>query len=308
MYICLFVDSFIVPLCHALPLSYGLCYTGIVKSSFLSIGRALVALLVFLFLVPSRPAIAQGDVFCSVSFGPCSQSSLNCDQGYVPPCQSGDCCLEYYLQNSTCPFTLPCILPPQNTPTPQPSPVQTPGPQNCAGPFGTYCGPGMPCRADQTCNTSNPVGVPAPCFGICVSATVQPTQPPGGPPGAVVGGKLEEVCDFVPENTPQRNDCVNCFSQGKSWTAIGCISTNPTGSDGFITTLLRFGTGIAGGIAFFLILLGGFQILTSAGNPERLHAGQELVGSAVGGLLLIIFSLFLLRLIGFTILKIPGFG
>jgi hypothetical protein len=115
------------------------------------------------------------------------------------------------------------------------------------------------------------------------------------------------VCEFVTDPT-QQNACRGCFSQGKSWTAIGCISANPTGSDGFITTLLRFGTGIAGGIAFLLILLGGFQILTSAGNPERLHAGRELVGSAVGGLLLIIFSLFLLRLIGFTILRIPGFG
>jgi hypothetical protein len=254
----------------------------------------------------AQPAYGQGEVYCSVSFGPCASSTIQCDAGYVPPCQSGDCCLEYYQQNGTCPYTLPCVLPPQNTPTPQPSPIQTPGPQNCPGPYGTYCGPGMPCRSDQTCNTSNPIGVPTNCTGVCVSATIQPTQPPGGT-GA--GGNLEDVCDFIPDsNKDQKDNCVNCFKQGKSWTAIGCISTNPTGDDGFITVLLRFGTGIAGGIAFLLILFGGFQILTSAGNPERLHAGQELVGSAVGGLLLIIFSLFLLRLIGFTILRIPGFG
>lgn len=89
-----------------------------------------------------------------------------------------------------------------------------------------------------------------------------------------------------------------------AWTAIGCIPTNPTA---FISILLGFGVGIAGGIAFLLILLGGFQILTSTGNPEQLQAGRELVSSAVSGLLLIIFSVFLLKLIGVNILGIPGF-
>ena len=88
-------------------------------------------------------------------------------------------------------------------------------------------------------------------------------------------------------------------------TAIGCI---PTDFQGFIGKFLGLGIGIGGGIAFLLILFGGFQILMSAGNPEKLNAGKELVTSAITGLLLIIFSLFILRLIGFNILGIPGFG
>lgn len=89
-----------------------------------------------------------------------------------------------------------------------------------------------------------------------------------------------------------------------AWTALGCIPTDPSL---FIGKLLTFGVALAGGIAFLLILLGGFQILTSAGNPEQLQAGQELVSSAVSGLLLIIFSVFLLKLIGVDILGIPSF-
>ncbi len=89
-----------------------------------------------------------------------------------------------------------------------------------------------------------------------------------------------------------------------AWTAFGCIKTDP-GS--FVAEVLRVGIGIGGGIAFLLILFGGFQILTSAGNPEQLAAGRELVTSAITGLLLIIFSVFLLRLIGYNILGIPGF-
>ncbi len=87
-------------------------------------------------------------------------------------------------------------------------------------------------------------------------------------------------------------------------TAIGCVPTDPTT---LIFFLLKIGIGIAGGIAFLLILLGGFRILTSTGNPEKLNAGKELVGSAIAGLLLIIFSIFLLRTIGVDILGIPGF-
>lgn len=88
------------------------------------------------------------------------------------------------------------------------------------------------------------------------------------------------------------------------WTAIGCIPTNPTD---FIAYLLQFAIGIAGGIAFLLILFGGFQMMTSAGNPERLNSGKELVGSAITGLLLIVFSIVLLKIIGVDILGIPGF-
>ncbi len=88
-------------------------------------------------------------------------------------------------------------------------------------------------------------------------------------------------------------------------TALGCVPTDPSAFIGFILTI---GIGLAGGIAFLLILWGGFQILTSAGNPEQLNAGRELVSSAIAGLLLIIFSVFILRLIGVNILGIPGFG
>lgn len=117
-----------------------------------------------------------------------------------------------------------------------------------------------------------------------------------------------QVCDVVGDLN-QRTACVKCFEPpgggaAGAWTAIGCIPTDPSL---FIETLLRFAIGIAGGIAFLLILFGGFQMMTSAGNPERLNGGKELVSSAVTGLLLIIFSIFLLKVIGVDILGIPGF-
>lgn len=89
-------------------------------------------------------------------------------------------------------------------------------------------------------------------------------------------------------------------------TAVGCIPFGDT--TGFVGFVLRWAIGIGGGIAFLLILVAGFQIMSSSGDPERLKAGQELLTSAISGLLLLIFSVFILQLVGVQILNIPGFS
>lgn len=98
--------------------------------------------------------------------------------------------------------------------------------------------------------------------------------------------------------------CSNDSSNPGVATAIGCIHTNPAE---FAKDLLRFIIGISGGLAFLMMLLGAFQMLTSAGNPETLNAGKERLTSAVIGLLFVIFAVLLLQIIGAGILNIPGF-
>lgn len=88
-------------------------------------------------------------------------------------------------------------------------------------------------------------------------------------------------------------------------TAIGCIPTNPSE---FAQAVLKFVLGIGGGLAFLLMLLGAFQMLTSAGNPETLHAGKERFTDAIIGLLFIIFSILLLQIIGVDILGLRELG
>lgn len=88
-------------------------------------------------------------------------------------------------------------------------------------------------------------------------------------------------------------------------TAIGCIHTSPIE---FTKDFLKFIVAIGGGFAFLMMLLGAFQMLTSAGNPETLQAGRERLTSAVIGLLLVIFATLLMQIIGFDILGLPGFG
>lgn len=87
-------------------------------------------------------------------------------------------------------------------------------------------------------------------------------------------------------------------------TAIGCIRTSPAG---LTQDFLRFVIGIGGGLAFLMMLLGAFQMLTSAGNPEILNAGRQRLTNAIIGLLFIIFAILLLQIIGAGILNIPGF-
>lgn len=88
-------------------------------------------------------------------------------------------------------------------------------------------------------------------------------------------------------------------------TAIGCF---PVAPEHIITALLMLSLSIGGGIAFLLMVFGAFQMITSAGNPDSVKEGQERFQNAIIGLLFIIFSIFIMQLIGATILGIPGFS
>lgn len=92
-------------------------------------------------------------------------------------------------------------------------------------------------------------------------------------------------------------------------TAIGCIPImGDTGKYDFVNFVISWALGIGGGIAFLLIIYSGFMIMTASGNPERLQAGRELLTSAISGLILLIFSVFILKLIGVDILGLNQFG
>jgi len=99
----------------------------------------------------------------------------------------------------------------------------------------------------------------------------------------------------------------DCPAQTKLNTAIGCIPVLSSKEE-FLSFVLKWAVGIGGGIAFLLIIYAGFMIMTSAGNPERLKAGQELLTSAISGLILLIFSVVILKIIGVDILGLDNFG
>ena len=128
------------------------------------------------------------------------------------------------------------------------------------------------------------------------------TAPP--PAGPEPYPSLAPLCEQIPGQFLKV--CKDCIGQGKIWTAIGCLS--PDFGSFVSQQLLGFGVGIAGGIAFLYFLYGAFLFLTSQGNPEQIAHAREIIMSALLGLLLIIFSVFLLRVISVDILKLPGFS
>lgn len=92
-------------------------------------------------------------------------------------------------------------------------------------------------------------------------------------------------------------------------TAIGCVDALAKDNGvTFFGQILSWSVGIGGGIAFLLILYAGFMVTSSAGDPTRLKAGQELLTSAISGLILLIFSIFILKFIGVDILGLCKFG
>jgi len=99
------------------------------------------------------------------------------------------------------------------------------------------------------------------------------------------------------------SQCEDCFQQDKVWTALGCIPADP---EKLIKMFFPYLLGIGGTIAFGLIVFGGIQVMTSSGDPEKIKGGKELITSALTGLVFIILSLFLLKLIGVDILTLPG--
>lgn len=135
-----------------------------------------------------------------------------------------------------------------------------------------------------------------------------PTLPPlaTGQPTCDLCGWCNRTTNLTPP--PNHQTCQTCIAQPHGYyTVFGCFSTDPTAAP-FVRSILTLVVGMAGGIAFIAFLAGSATVLTSTGNPEKLNNGKETIISSLIGLLLIIFSIFLLRVVGVDILKIPGFG
>lgn len=118
---------------------------------------------------------------------------------------------------------------------------------------------------------------------------------------------VERLCQDYLEGSPENSRCVDCYAKKRGlWTGLGCIRISPAG---FIQdTLLGFGVGLAGIVAILCIIYSAVLLQTSGGSPERVKKAREYLTNCIIGLLIIIFSVFILRLVGVNIFQIPGFG
>jgi len=84
-------------------------------------------------------------------------------------------------------------------------------------------------------------------------------------------------------------------------TAIGCM---PIDLGDIVTKILTIGVELGGVAAIGLLAYGALTILTSAGEPEKLMNGREIITNALMGLALIVLSVFVLEFLGLDILGI----
>ncbi len=101
---------------------------------------------------------------------------------------------------------------------------------------------------------------------------------------------------------PGYDDNIGCT---KIRTAIGYVDTQ---ANEFVRWVLGFVLGISGGIVLIIIIVSGYRLMTSQGDPEKVKNARDQLTAAIVGLLFIIFSLVILQLITRDILQIPGFG
>ena len=115
--------------------------------------------------------------------------------------------------------------------------------------------------------------------------------------------EIREMCKkYLGMSNPKEFEaCDRCATSG-FWTGIGCI---PLSLGGFTEYIFTLGIGLGGIIALLCIIYSAFQMQASRGNPEKIKKAQELLTSCIMGLMLIIFSVFILRLISVDILRIP---
>jgi len=146
-----------------------------------------------------------------------------------------------------------------------------------------------------------------PCvFGIPVQTGSSCTckEDPNATASANAIQRLRLMCaSYIKEGVELQN-CISCvMGKGGMYTGMGCVPLNVQEFIG--TFIFSWGLGFAGGIALLCIIYSAFRMQTSMGNPEAIKKAQENLTACITGLILILFSVFILRLIGVTILKIP---
>ncbi|MBI3380196.1 hypothetical protein HY029_05575 [Candidatus Gottesmanbacteria bacterium] len=169
-----------------------------------------------------------------------------------------------------------------------PSPTETPIPTPTEDPACNISDPKFDCRTKP--------------YDTCISCRPKPTKPVPSPP------PLTQLCDQLTTNNQYRSLCQDCVDKKHgAWSALGCL---PISYTGFVGYIFNVGVAFAGGIAFLYFLWGAFKYLTSSGNAEKIEEAKQIITSSLAGIILIIFSIFLLKIIGVDILgifAIPNF-
>ncbi|OGK64366.1 hypothetical protein A2313_01305 [Candidatus Roizmanbacteria bacterium RIFOXYB2_FULL_41_10] len=143
-----------------------------------------------------------------------------------------------------------------------------------------------------------------------------------------------DVCGYCQNSEPPASweTCAQCLygtndpnvtlssdpDSGKAYTVFGClqigancdVATDPdcvakAGAASFANFFLNFFTTIIGGLAFMAMLFGGAKVMLARGDVDAMREGKRYVYGAILGLIVVVSSVLIVKIIGGSILQIP---
>lgn len=102
--------------------------------------------------------------------------------------------------------------------------------------------------------------------------------------------------------SPPIHLCTPWNDGGSCDTALGIIPLNPAA---FVEKIIKLILGISGGVIVIMAIVAGYNVMTSAGDPQKLANSKEMIISVITGAFMIVFSMILLNAIGIDILGLP---
>jgi Na+/proline symporter len=75
----------------------------------------------------------------------------------------------------------------------------------------------------------------------------------------------------------------------------------PTSLTDIINQLLLFLLPIAAVILFFVLVAGGFNVLTSQGSPEKIKNGRAMITAGLIGFFILVFAVAIVKIIGYVL-------
>lgn len=115
--------------------------------------------------------------------------------------------------------------------------------------------------------------------------------------GSFYGPNAETIsmCGTATGPMKKKDEIVFCYAGTKAKTTISFAGRNTfDGVGDFINFIYRYGVIVAGILATIMIIIAGFQRVTSAGSPDKIKASTTRIGNALMGLFLAVLSYFIL--------------
>jgi len=98
----------------------------------------------------------------------------------------------------------------------------------------------------------------------------------------------------------ERLSCVHCAQNLGYWSSFGCIPLSL--GDLISKVILNVGIGLGGFVSILCVTLNAIRLQLSRGDSSKIQSVRENMTSCILGLVLILFSVFILRIVDITIL------